>query len=148
MGGCLALRVHLLGPLGRVFTFVRPLNGRCPACDFLKNLESQFRRRFSGSFDALTKVGASYYNDQRFKALIGNGKPLWEFKEHDHRIYCYRQQDSNKVDVVLLDGWIKDKRGKTEVEKNHINTAQNLRAELLGELRGVKTLDNLLEAKL
>lgn len=128
-----------------MFAFVRPSNGRCPACDLLGRIESRFRKRFLGSFDALGKTGASYHNEQRFKALHGDGKPLWEFKEHDHRLYCYRKPRGDSVDVVLLDGWIKDKKGKTEMENSRITAAQNLRSEFIAELRDAR-FDDLLEA--
>lgn len=84
-----ALVLGLVGPMGRIYRFVRH-NDRCPASDFLQNLDSQNAKKFKGSFDALSKMGAAYRNDQRFKGLASNGKPLWEFKEHDHRLYCFR----------------------------------------------------------
>jgi hypothetical protein len=90
-------------------------------------------KKFKGSFDALSKTGASYHNDQRFKAMIGNGKPLWEFKEHDHRIYCFRRVEGQRVAIVLLDGWIKDKEGRNKQEINRVQAAQSLLAEFLSE---------------
>ena len=92
-------------------------------------------KKFRGSFDALSKQGARYYNEQRFKPLIGNGKPLWEFKEHDHRLYCYRRPDATNdgVDVVLLNGWVKDKKGKSNEEIAKVATAQALLVEFRAE---------------
>ena len=83
-------------------------------------------------------MGAEYYISQRFKALIGDGKPLWEFKEHDHRLYCERRViDGKRVSVVLLSGWIKDKKGKSKREKNEVATAQTLLRECIAD-RGEK----------
>jgi hypothetical protein len=95
-------------------------------------------KKFKGQFDALTKTGADYCNYQRFKALSGAGKPLWEFKEFDHRLYCYRQVviDSKTVRIVLLCGWIKEKRGKTEKEDREITRAHDLYSEFLDEYPG------------
>ena len=131
-GGGLSVNNLLIGPLGRVFVFERP-NNRRPAEKFLKSLNTKDRKKFNGSFDALTKMGALYRNDQRFKALRDKGKPLWVFKEFDHRIYCLRTVcDGNKiVEVILLHGWTKDKtKGKQETRE--IETAQNLRSEYKG----------------
>ena len=123
--------------MGVIYAFVRS-NGRCPASDFLAGLQGPFRKKFQGSFDALSKMGAEYYISQRFKALIGDGKPLWEFKEHDHRLYCERRViDGKRVSVVLLSGWIKDKKGKSKREKNEVATAQTLLRECIAD-RGEK----------
>jgi len=75
-------------------------------------------------------MGAKYVNETRFKPLHGDGKPLWEFKEHDHRLYCIRfVETGDRADVVLLNGWIKDKEGKTKRENSQIATAKTLYAE-------------------
>lgn len=110
----------------------RRANGRCPSKDFLGDLQSKMADRFSGSFKALTRMGASYENRQRFTPLSGDGKPLWEFKEHDHRLYCLRTitgPDGRFVEVVLLSGWIKDKKGKAREEARKIETAKSLHRE-------------------
>lgn len=127
----------MVGPYGRVYEFTRA-SGRCPSSDFLDGLERRDRKKFEGSFDALTKVGPTYYNEQRFKALIGDGKPLWVFKEHDHRLYCHRQTDASntRVDVVLLDGWTKDKEGRNKQELHKVQAAQGLLREFLTEFHG------------
>lgn len=94
-------------------------------------------RRFKGQFDAITKSGATYCNQQRFKPLHGDGKPLWEFKESDHRLYCYRQVvPPNKLFVVLLNGWVKQKKGKTDMEEREIKRAMDLYAEFMKEQGG------------
>jgi hypothetical protein len=93
-------------------------------------------KKFAGQFDALTKVGAAYSNQQRFWGLHGAGKPLWEFKEHDHRLYCVRQVVGQSVTVILLNGWVKQKRGKTEQENREIEKALNLYGEFLKETGG------------
>jgi hypothetical protein len=82
--------------------------------------------------------GADYCNYERFRSLTGNGKPLWEFKEHDHRMYCYRQvaQGSNAVTIILFNGWVKEKRGKTERENREIEKATGLYQEFLDESPG------------
>jgi hypothetical protein len=95
------------------------------------------RKKFAGQFDALTKTGATFCNQQRFWGLHKEGKPLWEFKEHDHRLYCYRiVRNGSAVVVVLFNGWVKDKKGKTEKEKREIGRALELLAEFLQEFPG------------
>lgn len=118
-----------------MYRFVRA-NGRCPSTEFMRHFDRKTANKFNGSFDALTKMGPNYYNRERFKPLIGKGKPLWEFKEFDHRLYCYRRVNGTTVEVVLLDGWIKDKAGKSREEDNRIQAAQNLLAELMKEFPG------------
>jgi hypothetical protein len=89
------------------------------------------RKKFDGQFDALVKLGAEYENQQRIRPLHGKGKPLWEFKEHDHRIYCRRSVvDQTKVEIALLSGWIKDKEGKTDKEEREIEKALGYMHEL------------------
>lgn len=60
---------------------------------------------------------------------------MWEFKEHDHRLYCYRKPDEQNlvIDVVLFNGWMKDKKGKSKEETHKIQTAQSLLQEFLNE---------------
>ena len=74
-------------------------------------------------------MGSDYQIRERFTPLHGAGKPLWEFKEHDHRLYCARLVIGKFVDVILLNGWVKDKRGKAREEPRHIAAAKNLLAE-------------------
>jgi len=96
-------------------------------------------KKFQGAFDALTKMGANLpVMPERFKPLSGEGKPLWEFKEHDHRLYCSKRVlgDSKKVQVVLFNGWSKDQEGKTDREKREIAQARGLYAEFLNEYPG------------
>ena len=118
--------------MGRIYRFVRP-SGRCPSHDFLGGLDSQAVKKFRGSFDALSKVGSRYYNEQRFKALVGNAKPLWEFKEHADRLYCFRRVEGERVVVTLLDGWAKEKEGKSRQEVHKIQSALTLLTEFLAE---------------
>jgi hypothetical protein len=95
------------------------------------------RERFDGQCRALTITGASYANQQRFHPLHGEGKPLWELKEHDHRLYSVRTPvGADRIDLVLLNGWIKDKKGKTEKEDREIEKAKSLYAEFLKEYPG------------
>jgi hypothetical protein len=75
-------------------------------------------------------MGARYVNGERFKPLGGKGKPLWEFKEHDHRLFCVRRQRGDSLDVYLLSGWIKDKGGRSKEEDREITRAQSYREEL------------------
>jgi len=82
-------------------------------------------------------MGTKYYNPQRFKPLIGDGKPLWEFKEFDHRLYCYRECIGEVVKVILFNGWEKQKKGKSKEENAQIATAQRLFQEYLN-LKGRK----------
>jgi hypothetical protein len=95
------------------------------------------RKRFLGQFDALTKTGSSYINKQRFTSLNEQGKPLWEFKEHDHRLYCVRKIiPPNNISIILLSGWIKQKSGKTDKESREIQHAQMIYNEFLIESGG------------
>jgi hypothetical protein len=122
--------------MARIVKYVRQ-NGKCPAHDFLSGIEQKMRKRFNGQFDAITKVGASYVNNQRFTPLRNNGKPLWEFKEHDHRLYCFRKvEPPDKVVIVLFSGWIKQKSGKTNKEDREIEHAQLILEEFMKEYEG------------
>lgn len=125
------------GPKGRVLKFIRA-SGRCPADDFCNGCVHKMWKRFAGSFQALAEQGERYYNAQRFKPLIGDGKPLWEFKEHDHRLYCHRRVIDGRVEAVLLNGWVKDKRGKTKEEIREIGRARGYMDEFLAEPGGLR----------
>jgi len=92
------------------------------------------QKKFAGQFDALTKQGPAYCNWQRFKPLSGLGKPLWEFKEFDHRLYCHRQVVKERIVVIVFNGWAKDKSGRTTREDREIEKAQDLFTEFLNEL--------------
>lgn len=120
------------GPLGRIEAFVRQ-GGRCPAQEFLeKECHQQERKKLRGAFQSIvTATGSKYQLQQRFTPLHGAGKPLWEFKEHDHRLYCLREVDGARVEIVLFNGWIKDKSGKVQEETREIARAQTF----LGEYR-------------
>jgi hypothetical protein len=89
------------------------------------------RAKFEGSFATVTKMGADYQIHERFKPLHGEGKPLWEFKEHGHRLYCIRVTGAaGSVTIVLLNGWKKDKVGRgANEERQKIKNAQRLREE-------------------
>jgi hypothetical protein len=129
---------YLTGQLARVVKYVRP-NKRCPANDFLGDIESKMRKRFDMQFDAISKTGATYINSQRFRPLQGAGKPLWEFKEHDHRLYCFRKvEPPNAVIIVLFSGWIKQKSGKTDKENREIEHAHLIYSEFINEYEGGK----------
>ena len=112
-------------------------NGRCHAQDFLDDLQRPMQKKFAAQMDALTKSDrpTEFCNQQRFWPLHGKGKPLWEFKEHDHRLYCFRRvvAKNTALVVVLLYGWVKDKGGKTEREKREIEKALELYEECLVE---------------
>ena len=131
----LPLEIEKTGPLGRVYRF-RRANSRCPAADFLKGCDQKMAKKLKGAFYAITLMGSEYVNSQRFKPLTGKGKPLWEFKEHDHRLYCIRLVRGDSVDVVLLCGWSKDKEGKSKEEPLHIEKALLLYQEYLDEMGG------------
>jgi hypothetical protein len=93
-------------------------------------------KKLSGGFQALTVMGKDYVNDQRFRPLTKKaGKPLWEFKEHDHRLYCARIVRGNAVEIVLLHGWSKDKEGPSREEDQQIATAISLYEEFLAETK-------------
>jgi hypothetical protein len=110
--------------------------GRCPARDFLdRECHKAERKKLLGSFQSIVvTTGPKYHNPQRFTPLHGEaGKPLWEFKEHDHRLYCLRVVDGTVVEIVLFNGWIKDKDGKSQEEAREITKAQNLLSEYRNE---------------
>jgi len=119
-----------------VVMYERPGAHRCPAEDFLKEIEKPMRKRFLGQLDALSKQGSEYVNQQRFRSLHGAGKPLWELKEHDHRLYCVRNVVGATIVVILLSGWIKDKEGRTEREDREIEKAQRIYGEFMNEYPG------------
>ena len=83
-------------------------------------------------------MGKDYVNSQRFKPLIKDGKPLWEFKEHAHRLYCARMVKGNAVEIILLNGWCKEKEGQSKEEDRQIATAIALYNEYLAEPKGEK----------
>ncbi len=94
-------------------------------------------KKFKGQMDALMKQGSDICNSQRFRPLTGKGKPLWEFKEHDHRLYCFRRVlRANLILVVLFSGWVKDKEGKTDKENREIEKALDLYMEFSEEFPG------------
>lgn len=123
------------GPKGLVLKFVRA-GGRCPADDFLRRHSAGVSIKFKASFKALTEVGAKYINDQRFKPLKGKGRPLWEFKHHDQRIFCVREVSGDHATVILLNGWEKDKEGRTREEDREIQRAKALEVEYLAAHKG------------
>jgi hypothetical protein len=121
------------GALARIYCFVRK-GGRCPSQNFLKGCEKRWANKFRGSFYALTVQGKSYENHERFKPLTRKeGKPLWEFKEHAHRLYCIRTVKGDAVDIILLHGWSKDKEGRSKEEDLQIATAMSLFEEYRAE---------------
>jgi hypothetical protein len=81
--------------------------------------------------------GAEYENQQRFHALHKKGKPLWELKEHDHRLYCARLlRGTGNMDIVLFNGWKKDKDGRSDREDREIDKAISIYNEFLAEYLG------------
>lgn len=120
------------GPKGQVLSYVRP-TGRCPAAHFLESIcPAEVRAKFEGTFAAVTKMGDRLHFHERFTLLRGNGKPLWEFKQHAHRLYCLRivTNSAGSVKIILLSGWKKDKAGKGRNEEGEeIKKAQRLREE-------------------
>jgi hypothetical protein len=135
----LPVRAYLHGKLARVFEYVRPVNQRCPSADFLiKGIEKKMRDRFKGQLDSMAKdCGAEYENQQRFHALHKKGKPLWELKEHDHRLYCARLlRGTGNMDIVLFNGWKKDKDGRSDREDREIDKAISIYNEFLAEYLG------------
>ena len=125
--GRMALIERDAGARGAVL-FWEPDRGKSPAREFLEGLQERDRRKFNGNFGALLRLGPEHRNRERFTPLSGKkGKPLWEFKEHDHRLYCLRRQVGSHVYAVLLNGWTKDKAGKGRQEAREIKRAQSLR---------------------
>ena len=119
-----------------MFQYERRDNQRCPCADFLNEIEKPMRTRFQGQMGALTKDsgGMAYENHQRFCPLHKAGKPLWEFKEFDHRLYCARiPRENGAMDIVLFNGWKKDKKGRTDREDREIERAITLHREFLAE---------------
>jgi len=111
-------------------------NRRSPAQEFLGELQRPIFTKFSGQFRALVvDQGAKYSNQQRFWPLHGKAKPLWEFKEKNHRLYCLRRDiGGGSVMVVLFNGWVKDKKKNSDREPREIQKALDLLAEFLAEL--------------
>ena len=111
---------------------------RCPAEEFLDGLEHGTRKKFLGQFDALTKYGTDIpVNPQRYKPLGEEGKPLWEFKQHDERLYFERIVfEGQNVLITLFNGWTKDKEGRTKREDNEIQRAKRLYEQLQLERGG------------
>ena len=97
-------------------------------------MRPELLKRFKGCFLALGEMGDQYLNDQRFKPLKGHDKPLWEFKEHDHRLYCIRFVKGNSVEVILFCGWYKN-TGTAKEESRFIQRAHLLHQEYLDERR-------------
>jgi hypothetical protein len=122
--------------LARIVKYVRA-NGDCPADEFLCGVGQKAFKRVAGQFDVLTKIGADYCNHERFHPLHGYGKPLWEFKEFDLRLYCSRRVIPPKtIEIVLFSGWVKQKRGKTKKEDRQITRAVALYNEFVVENQG------------
>lgn len=128
------LRPKVRGEVGTVYSFIRD-NDRCPVDIFLENCQKDYQNKFKGSFETFTKLGAEYENRERFTPLHRDGRPLWEFKEHGHRIYAVREvfvvgngtNEKNIAVAVLLSGWKKGKEGKaTKEEKIQIASAITL----------------------
>jgi hypothetical protein len=99
-------------------------------------MQDRMRQRFKGQFHSLSGTGSKYVNQERFWPLRNEGKPLWEFKEHDHRLYCCRVLKEQQMIVVLFNGWVKDKEGKAKQEKREIQKALDLYAEFIEEFNG------------
>lgn len=123
--------------MGTVFRYRRP-NGRCPSADFLDNLDKGSLKKLKGEFGAVAMLGRKHENHQRFRALTGPGKPLWEFKEFDHRVYCSRECNGEAAVVVLLYGWTKQKSGRHREEDTHIQNALRLYEEYQSEKQRMK----------
>lgn len=96
------------------------------------------QKKFGGSLVAIMMSGADYHVSERFRVLSGAGKPLWEMKEHDHRWYCHRYviPGTKSVQIFLFNGWVKDKKGKTERENREIAKAIGFYHQFLQENRG------------
>ncbi|NMC34513.1 MAG: hypothetical protein GYA36_18990 [Veillonellaceae bacterium] len=125
------------GNKGRVVVYVRP-NGRSPGKEFLESAYRHLKKRFERAFDLFSRQGMSTASQRLFKPLNGEGKGLWTFKEHDHRLFCFRGPDwFGKSQIVLLGGWVKDKdstvSGGVE-ERREIGKAQVLKQECLKEV--------------
>lgn len=131
----LPIEEHVSGQLARIVRY-RRVNGRCPASAFLDELDRGMANKFKGLMNALMIQGASYRNPERFRDLHGAGRPLWEFKQFDHRLYCDRRATGQFIVVVLFNGWVKQKRGRTDVENREIERALGLYQEFLGEYPG------------
>jgi len=106
---------------------------QCPARDFLEEIESRMVKRFDGQFHALTILGADYCNYERFKNLAGEGKPLWEFKEHAHRWYCLRQvaQGCKVVTIFYLMAGLR-KKGERPIRENRNRKSKSVVPRISG----------------
>lgn len=123
--------------MARIVHYERASNNRCPSVEFLENqIQERMRKRFKGQFHSLTIMGKDYINHERFCPLRGDARPLWEFKEHDHRLYCARVVKEQRIIAVLFNGWVKDKAGRGKQEGREIQKALDLYAEFLEEFNG------------
>lgn len=127
----MALELHTRSGLMEVYFYPRQ-NGKSPAKDYWNSCDVKHRKKFQGSFDALGAMGADYVNRERFIGLTDEGKPMWEFKEFDHRFYCSRELSGKSVRIVLLSGYVKDK-SKDKRERIEIAKAKTLLTEYLQE---------------
>ena|SRR5437867_199251 len=119
--------------MGQIFKYRRP-NGKCPADEILCGCDPGTRKKFKGAFDAIAnQTGSSYCNNQRFKPLQREGKPLWEFKEFRYRLYCHRICIGPFAKIILLSGC--QKQGKGKRETNEIARAKELLIEYINQGR-------------
>jgi predicted DNA-binding transcriptional regulator AlpA len=128
MSNCRLFVVHE-GPRGRVVAYERP-NGRCPAYSFLRATPANLLQRFQRSFVRFADSGYAIAANNVFKPNTEEGRGIWSWKEHDHRLLSFRAPDlaSGKQVNVLLTGWVKDKTISLE-ERNQFLAAQELRRE-------------------
>lgn len=112
----------------------RKLNDRCPSLEFLEGIQPRMQRRFRGQVQSMGNSDnpVECCNQYRFKPLHGSAKPLWEFKEGDHRLLCVRIVDGKNLTIVMLSGWVKGGDGKIR-ETREIEKAQDLATEFFNE---------------
>ena len=98
----------------RIIAYAMLRNGKCPAKDFLENLNRSDRAtlaKFLVLFRRMANEGI-IQNKQQYRKVQGE---IWEFKRYQHRIGCY--QDGRIL--VLTHGFIKkrDKWPKEELKR-------------------------------
>lgn len=69
--------------------------------------------------------------------MTGADRTLWEFKEDNYRLYCFRKLvPPNSVIIVLFSGWVERRSHSSGNEKRKIKVAQFIYREFIDEYEG------------
>ena len=107
--------------MGKMITFYKTANGKCPIEEFLDSLPDKDAQKVTwvlSLIEDLEKVPASY-----FKKLVGT--EIWECRAGRYRVLCFIE---GKSVIVLTHGFMKksQKTPKAEIER-----AETYRKDLL-----------------